>query len=176
MAKSTFWKDFKAFISRGNILDMAVGVIIGAAFGKIITGLVNYILNPIIGYWVKTGSLDDWMTVLKYKTDDTGAFILDEAGEKVIDSAIMWGSWIQTIIDFLITAVCIFLILRVITKARAKVEAKKLAEEARKDAEKKKADEAAAAAEAARQKAFNDSIMQQEVLLAEIRDILKEKK
>ena len=176
MAKSTFWKDFKAFISRGNILDMAVGVVIGGAFGKIITGLVNYILNPIIGYWVKTGSLDDWMTVLKYKVDDTGAYVLDDAGEKIIDSAIMWGSWVQTIIDFLITAVCIFLILRVITKARAKVEANKLAEQARKDAEKKKADEEAAAAEAARQKAFNDSIMQQEVLLAEIRDILKEKK
>ena len=177
MAKSTFWKDFKAFISRGNILDMAVGVIIGAAFGKIITGLVNYILNPIIGFWVKTGSLDDWMTVLRYKTDETtGAILLDEAGEKVIDSAIMWGSWIQTIIDFLITAVCIFLILRVITKARAKVEAKKLAEQARIDAEKKKKAEEEAAAEAARQKAFNDSVMQQEALLAEIRDILKEKK
>lgn len=173
MAKSTFWKDFKAFISRGNILDMAVGVVIGGAFGKIITGLVNFILNPIIGYWVKTGSLDDWMTVLKYKTEADGVtYVLDEAGEKVVESAIMWGSWIQTIIDFLITAICIFLILRVITKARAKMEAKKMAEQARKEAEEKKAAEEAAAAEAARQKAFNDSIMQQEVLLAEIRDIL----
>lgn len=177
MAKSTFWKDFKAFISRGNILDMAVGVVIGGAFGKIITGLVNYILNPIIGYWVKTGSLDDWMTVLKYKTDIDGNPVLDEVtGERVVESAIMWGSWVQTIIDFIITALCIFLILRVITKARAKVEANKMAEQARKDAEAKKAAEETAAAEAARQKAFNDSIMQQEVLLAEIRDILKEKK
>ena len=177
MAKSTFWKDFKAFISRGNILDMAVGVVIGAAFGKIITGLVNYILNPIIGFWVKTGSLDDWMTVLKYKTDIDGNPVLDEVtGERVVESAIMWGSWVQTIIDFIITALCIFLILRVITKARAKVEANKMAEQARKDAEAKKAAEETAAAEAARQKAFNDSIMQQEVLLAEIRDILKEKK
>ena len=48
--KSTFWSDFKAFLSRGNILDMAVGVIIGGAFGKIVSGLVNFILNPIIGY------------------------------------------------------------------------------------------------------------------------------
>ena len=174
MAKSTFWKDFKAFISRGNILDMAVGVVIGGAFGKIITGLVNFILNPIIGYWVKTGSLDDVKTVLRPAEIE----IAEDGTEKIItaESAILWGSWIQTIIDFIITAICIFLILRIITKARAKVEAKQLAEQARKDAEAKKAAEEAAAAEAARQKAFNDSIMQQEVLLAEIRDILKEKK
>ncbi len=174
MAKSTFWKDFKAFISRGNILDMAVGVVIGGAFGKIITGLVNYILNPIVGFWVKTGSLDDLKTVLKPAVTE----IAEDGTEKIImaESAIMWGSWLQTIIDFLITAACIFLILRIITKARAKVEAKRLAEEARKEAEAKQAAEEAAAAEAARQKAFNDSIMQQEVLLAEIRDILAAKK
>ena len=174
MAKSSFWKDFKAFISRGNILDMAVGVVIGGAFGKIITGLVNYILNPIIGYWVKTGSLDDLKTVLRPATIE----IAEDGTEKIItaESAIMWGSWIQTIIDFLITAICIFLILRVITKAHAKVEAKRLAEQARKDAEAKQAAEEAAAAEAAKQKAFNDSILQQEVLLAEIRDLLAAKK
>ena len=124
--KSTFWSDFKAFLSRGNILDMAVGVIIGGAFGKIVTGLVNFILNPIIGYWVKTGDLDGWMTVLKYKTDaTTGEFLLDaETGEKIVESAIRWGSWVQTIIDFIITAFCIFLIIRAIAKAKAAAERK----------------------------------------------------
>ena len=72
--KSTFWSDFKAFLSRGNILDMAVGVIIGAAFGKIVSGLVNYILNPIIGFFIRTGNLESWKTVLRPEK-------LDEAGE-----------------------------------------------------------------------------------------------
>ena len=98
--------------------------------------------------------------------------------QKIItpESAILWGSWIQTIIDFLITALCIFLILRVITKTKAKLEANKLAEQARKDAEAKQAAEEAAKLEAEKQEAFKQSIVQQEILLAEIRDILKEKK
>lgn len=174
MAKSTFWKDFKAFISRGSILDMAVGVVIGGAFGKIVTGLVNFILNPIIGYWVKAGSLDDVKTVLREAVVEVAA----DGTEKIItpESAILWGSWIQTIIDFLITALCIFLILRVITKTKAKLDANKLAEQARKDAEAKQAAEEAAKLEAEKQEAFKQSIVQQEILLAEIRDILKEKK
>lgn len=56
--KSTFWADFKQFITRGNVLDMAVGVVIGGAFGKIVTGLVNYVINPFVGLFVKSGSLD----------------------------------------------------------------------------------------------------------------------
>ena len=51
--KSTFFKDFKAFISKGSVVDMAVGVVIGGAFGKIVTGLVNYIINPVVGLFVK---------------------------------------------------------------------------------------------------------------------------
>ena len=174
MAKSTFWKDFKAFISRGSILDMAVGVIIGGAFGKIVSGLVNYILNPIIGYWLNTGSLDEVKTVLRPAVIE----IAEDGTETIVtaESAILWGLWIQTIIDFIITALCIFLILRVITKTKAKIEANKLAEQARKDAEAKQAAEEAAKLEAEKQAAFKQSIVQQEVLLAEIRDILKEKK
>ena len=171
--KSTFWSDFKAFLSRGNILDMAVGVIIGGAFGKIVTGLVNYILNPIIGYWVKTGSLDDWKTVLKPAEVE----IVDGV-EKVVqaESAILWGSWVQTIIDFVITALCIFLILRIITKARAVAERKKIEEAEKKAAEEKAAAEAAAKAAAEKQEAFEASIRNQETLLTEIRDLLAKKK
>ena len=184
--KSTFWSDFKAFLSRGNILDMAVGVIIGAAFGKIVTGLVNYILNPIIGYFVKTGDLDGWMTVLKWKKDTAGNIVLDEAGEKVFESAIMWGSWIQTIIDFIITAFCIFLIIRAIAKAKGLAEREKIAAEEKKAAEEKAAAdakaaeekaaaEAKAAAKAQKQAALEASLKQQEVLLTEIRDLLAKK-
>lgn len=166
--KGTFWKDFKAFLSRGNILDMAVGVIIGGAFGKIVSGLVNYILNPIIGYWMQTGSLDGWKTVLVEEVKKAGEVVTPE-------SAILWGTWLQTIIDFVITALCIFLILRVITKARAVAERKKLEEEAQKAAEAKAAADAAAKAEAERQATFEASVRQQEVLLTEIRDLLAKK-
>ena len=185
--KSTFWSDFKAFLSRGNILDMAVGVIIGGAFGKIVSGLVNFILNPIIGYWVKSGDLDGWMTVLKWKVDTDGNYVLDELGKKIPDSAIMWGSWLQTIIDFIITAFCIFLIIRAIAKAKAVAEREKIAaaeakaaeEKAAADAkaaEEKAAAEAKAVAEAEKQATLEASIRQQEVLLGEIRDLLAKKK
>ncbi len=168
--KSTFWSDFKAFLSRGNILDMAVGVIIGAAFGKIVSGLVNYILNPIIGFFIRTGNLESWKTVLRPEK-------LDEAGEVLqAESAILWGAWLQTIIDFLITALCIFLILRVITKAKAIAERKKIEEEAQKAAEAKAAAEVAAKAAAEKETSFENSIRQQEVLLTEIRDLLAKKK
>lgn len=170
--KSTFFKDFKAFISKGNILDMAVGVVIGGAFGKIVTGLVNYIINPLVSLMTGGVDLSNVKTILR---------AADEAND-VAEVAILWGDWIQTIIDFLIVALCIFIILRVIVKAREKVEAKKLAEaEAKAAEEKAKADaDAAAAAEAkaaaeARQKAIDDSILNQEKLLAEICKAVKNK-
>lgn len=177
----TFWQDFKNFLSRGNILDMAVGVIIGAAFGKIVTGLVNYVLNPIIGLFVKTGKLEDWKTVLKpAELDADGVTVL--TGE----TAILWGSWFQTIVDFVITAFCIFLILRYITMARSKVEkakeeliarrkADELAAAEAKAAEAKAAEEARAAAEKERQETFEASVRRQETLLEEIRDLLAKK-
>ncbi|MBO4792861.1 MAG: large conductance mechanosensitive channel protein MscL, partial [Clostridia bacterium] len=63
--KGGFWADFKAFISKGNVLDMAVGVVIGGAFGKIVTGLVNYIINPVVSLLTGGVDLDSVKTVLK---------------------------------------------------------------------------------------------------------------
>ena len=123
MKKSTFFKDFKDFISKGNIIDMAVGVVIGGAFGKIVTGLVNYIINPVISLLTGGVSLDSLKTVLV------------EATEEAEEVAIGWGLWIQTIIDFLIVALCIFLVLRAIVKAREKAEQLKKKEEEEKPAE-----------------------------------------
>lgn len=163
MKKSTFFKDFKAFISRGNVVDMAVGVVIGGSFGKIVTGLVNYIINPLVGIFAGSGDLDSVKTVITEATEDTA------------EVAILWGSWLQTIIDFLITAFCIFFVLRILTKARAKLEEKKLAEEARKAEEEKAKAEEAAKAEADQKVAFKESIMKQEQILAEIRDLLQKK-
>ena len=69
--KSTFFKDFKAFIAKGNVLDMAVGVVVGGAFGKITTSLVNDIINPLIGLLVGKEDLSAWVITLKEAVDET---------------------------------------------------------------------------------------------------------
>ena len=174
--KSTFWKDFKAFISRGNVVDMAVGVVVGGSFSKIVTGLVNNIINPAVNLVMKKGGLDSIKTII------TEA-VIDEAGKIVTpEVAILWGTWLQTILDFLITAFCVFVMVRVITKIRNGLEYKKIEEEKEKAEEAKKKAEAekAAAAEAAKlaaekQAALDASILEQAKLLAEIRDLMKNK-
>ena len=127
-----FWTDFKAFITRGNVVDMAVGVVVGGAFGKITTGLVNNIVSPVISLLVGGLNLNDLKVVLK------PAEMVD--GVETAETAILYGTFIQTIIDFLITAFAIFLVLRIIMKVKEKVNAKEIAEAA----EKKAAEEAAA--------------------------------
>lgn len=167
--KTTFFKDFKAFITKGNVIDMAVGVVIGGSFGKIVTGLVNFIINPFVALFVKSGSLDSVKTVITPE-------VLDEAGEILTpEVAILWGTWAQTVIDFLITALCIFVVLRILMTAKNKMEAKKIAaEKAKEEEEKAKADEAAAVLKA-RQEALEEAQLNQAKLLEEIRDLLKNK-
>lgn len=174
--KRSFWKDYRDFISRGNVIDMAVGVVIGGSFGKIVTGLVNYIINPFIGIFMKQGSLDTIKTVI------SEAVIGADGVEVTPEVAILWGTWIQTILDFVITAFCIFVVVRIITATRNKLESKKIAEAEAKAAEEAakaeadaKAAEEAAAALAAKQAQLDASILKQEALLAEIRDLLKNK-
>ncbi|MBP5256613.1 MAG: large conductance mechanosensitive channel protein MscL [Clostridia bacterium] len=123
--KSGFFKDFKDFISKGNIIDMAVGVVIGGAFGKIVTGLVNFIINPVISLLTGGVSLENVKTVLVQGVE------ADEAAgiAAVQEVAIQWGAWIQTIIDFLLVALCIFLVLRAIVKAKTAAENLKKKEE-----------------------------------------------
>lgn len=176
----SFLTDFKKFITRGNVVDMAVAVVVGASFNKIVTGLVNMIINPFIGIFMKQGSLDGIKTVIK-------PAVLDEAGNvTTAEVAILWGSWVQTIIDFLIVAFCLFVVIRVIMNLKNAFEAKENAEKAAAEAaaaEKAKAEkaeaDAKAAAEAAaiaeKQAKLDASIMAQETLLAEIRDLLKNK-
>ena len=98
-------KEFKEFISKGNIVDMAIGVIIGSAFGKIVTSLVNDIFMPIIS--VIIGGLD-----------------FSNLSIKVGNSAIMYGSFIQNVVDFLIVAACIFFMIKVLSKFKKKEEVK----------------------------------------------------
>lgn len=124
---------FKKFISRGNVVDMAVGVIIGGAFGKIVTSLVNDIVMPLIGILI--GGLD--FTSLE--------IVIGE-------SKIAYGNFIQTIVDFLIIAFCIYIVIRLFEKFKKKEAAEEKVEE---PAPAVKSDEA--------------------LLLEEIRDLLKNK-
>lgn len=178
--KKSFFGEFKAFITRGNVLDMAIGVVVGASFSKIVNGLVSMIINPFVGCFMGKGSLDSLKTVL------TPA-VLDEAGAVVEkEVAILWGTWLQTILDFLITAFCVFVFSRIIMGIHRRMDAEKIAAEekakqeaeakAKQEAEAKAAADAKAAEEAAaREEAFRASIVAQETLLGEIRDLLKEK-
>lgn len=186
--KSNFIADFKKFIAKGNIIDMAVGVVIGGAFGKIVTGLVNYIINPFVAIFLQKGGLDDLKTIIQPAVAE-GETYLDRftgkaaiATEDISEIAILWGTWLQTIIDFLIVALCIFIVLRVIIKIKERLnakeieeaEAKAVADKAKADAEKTAAAEKAAAL-AARQNQLEESLLNQEKLLSEICEIMKNK-
>ena len=102
--------EFKAFIMRGNVVDMAVGVIIGGAFGKIVTSLVNDIFMPIIGMIL--GNVN--FSSLEIK--------LGEPVEGAEQAAIRYGMFIQEIVNFLIIALCIFMVIKVINKIQKKKE------------------------------------------------------
>lgn len=131
-------KEFKEFAMRGNVVDLAVGVIIGAAFGKIVTSLVNDVIMPPIGYL--TGGIDFKNLKVLIKAADPA--------NKVAEVAINYGNFINTVIEFLIVAFCIFMVVKAINSL-------------------KKPEEAAPAAEPVPTK--------EEILLTEIRDLLAKK-
>lgn len=105
--------EFKEFISRGNVVDLAVGVVIGAAFGKIVTSLVDGIVMPAVGAFTKGASVSDWKYVIQPAQ-------LDSAGKEVAaELAIRYGAFIQTFIDFVLIALVIFLFLKAYNRVRA---------------------------------------------------------
>ena len=106
MSKSKFIQEFKDFAIKGNALDMAVGVIIGGAFGKIVTSIVNDVIMPPIGWLIGGINFKD----LKY---DMPVNPLNEGGEPV---SIAYGSFLQTCFDFFIVAFCVFLMVRGLMK------------------------------------------------------------
>lgn len=124
------WKDFKEFAFKGNVMDMAIGVIIGGAFGKIVASVVENIITPLISLLTGNTSFNDLMWVLKDGTLDA------ETGEMVGQVAIKYGAFIQTVIDFFLIAVCIFIMVKVIKGISEK--AKKKKEEAPAEEEEKK--------------------------------------
>ncbi|MBO5428008.1 MAG: large-conductance mechanosensitive channel protein MscL [Prevotella sp.] len=102
---SKFVDEFKEFAMRGNVMDMAVGVIIGGAFGKIVSSLVNDIIMPLIG--LVTGGID-----------------FSDLSVKVIDAEVKYGMFIQNVVDFLIVAFCIFMMIKGINSLKKKHEEK----------------------------------------------------
>lgn len=146
-----FMGEFKAFIARGNVLDMAVGVIIGGAFGKISTSLVNDVIMPLISVLIGGVDFSNWKIVLKAAV--AGA---DGAIDASTEIAIRYGAFLATILDFLIIAFAVFLMLKAINGFHDKL---------------KKAEEEAPAKEPAPPEPSNE-----EKLLTEIRDLLKARK
>lgn len=123
------WNDFKAFAFKGNVLDLAIGVIIGAAFGKIVSSIVNDLITPFFG--ILFGGLDFTELVIK-----------------VGDASIAYGNFIQTVIDFLLVAFSIFLFIRLLSKMKRK---------------------------AVEQPKEPPAPSKEEILLTEIRDLLKQR-
>lgn len=144
--KKGFFAEFKKFIARGNVMDMAVGVVVGSAFTKIVNSLVNDIIMPFIGMII--GGVD--FSDLK--------IIIAEATEETAEAAIRYGSFIQAIVDFLLIALTVFVVIRTINRLQ--------------DIRKKKEEEEAAAAAAAAP-AEPPAPPADIALLTEIRDLLK---
>lgn len=110
------WEEFVKFINKGNALALAIGVIIGGAFTSIVSTINGKIISPLIGALLGDYDLSNSLvTVLTYKVDANGVQVLDEAGLPIIENAIYWGAFIQAVIDFLLTAVILFAIFKIIT-------------------------------------------------------------
>ena len=143
MGKSTFLQDFQAFAMKGNVIDMAVGVIIGGAFGKIVSSVVADVIMPPLGLLVGGVNFTDLKWVMK------PAEVVD--GKEIAAVTLNYGNFLQATFDFLIIAFSIFLFIRLLTKLTTKKEA------------------AAPATPPA-----PPAPTKEEVLLTEIRDLLKE--
>ena len=133
--------EFKAFIARGNVLDMAVGIIVGSAFTKIVNSLVADVITPVIS--LITGKVN--FTDLKY--------VIAQATEETAENAVKYGNFIQAVIDFFIIALVVFFMVKFVNKTKERFEKK--VEEASQEPPKPS---------------------NEEVLLTEIRDLLKEQK
>ena len=155
-------QEFKTFALKGNVIDMAVGVIIGGAFGKIVTSLVNDIIMPPIGVLLGNKNFTDLAITLKVAQPE----VLNEAGEVVSPAVaeVLWkyGSFLQVCIDFLIIAVSIFAVIKIANKLTSL-----------RNKEEEEAAAAAAPAPEPEPEVVEPEPSKEEILLTEIRDLLK---
>ena len=149
--KSSFMSEFKTFIARGNVMDMAVGVVVGSAFTAIVNQLVQGIINPCIGKLFGNINLADYKVVLTAATEETP------------EVAILYGAFIQAIINFLLVAFSVFVMVRAINKLKDAMTKKQREEE----------EAAAKAAEAAKEPEAPPEPSEEILLLREIRDSFK---
>jgi len=105
-------KEFREFVSRGSVVDLAVGVVIGAAFGKIVTALVDGVVMPVISVATGGVSVSDWKWVLTPAR-------LDAAGKPLAEVALRYGQVLQSLVDFLLIALVLFLVLKAYNRMRA---------------------------------------------------------
>lgn len=146
MGKSNFLQEFKAFAMRGNVIDMAVGVIIGGAFGKIVSSLVADVVMPTIGLFVGGVNFTELKWVIKEATYSVDGKVITPA------ATMNYGSFLQTTFDFIIIALAIFLFIKLMSRLNRKKEEALVAPPSTPEPTK------------------------EEILLTEIRDLLKEKK
>ena len=171
--KGSFWKDFKAFISRGNIIDLAVGLVIGAAFTAIVNSVVNDIIKPLIALLVGN-NFSELMVVLRPEE-------LNEAGEVVVQAITLnYGNLIMAVLTFLIDAIVIFTAVRIVLKVGKRIREvsaalkEKLAKKEEEPAEPAKEAEPAPAPAPVPAPAPAADSENVEKLLAEIRDLLRD--
>ena len=187
--RKKFWGEFKTFIAKGNVVDLAVALVIGTAFNKIVSQLVDSFITPLIGIVLGGFSLDDWKWVYKEAVLDAEGNVLEA------EISFAYGTFLQTVIDFLIIAFTVFVVVKLYTriKKRLEEEAKKLNDalnpeevaarekaerEAREKEELQKKLEAERLAEIERLKrekeeAQREYFLKQQELLTQIRDSLK---
>ena len=108
-------KEFKEFAVKGNVLDMAIGIIIGGAFGKIVTSILNDILMPPLGLLIGGTDFTDLKVTIKDKT-------IDDAGNAVAEVAVNYGNFVQTLIDFILVGIAVFIIIKIMNRIREKLE------------------------------------------------------
>ena len=144
--KNGFIEEFKQFILRGNVVQMAIGIVVGAAFSAIVTAFVSGVINPLIGMLIGSVDFSELKIVLKAATEESA------------EVAVMYGVVIQKIFEFVVIALCMFLVIRGMNRLEEAKKAKEAAEKA--------AAEAAKAAEPA-------PVPEDVALLREIRDLLK---
>ena len=170
--KTSFLTDFKKFITKGNVLDMAVAVVVATAFNAIVTGLVKNIITPFVTYLTSGVSINEWKWVLRPAVEETDT----------TEIAVSYGLWLQSIVDFLIIAFTVFVFVRVVTNMQKRMNWREEEKKAAEAAKKKAADDAAAAAAAEkaaalakREEEYYQNVKAQADLLKDIKELLEKK-
>lgn len=160
-----FFSDFQTFISRGNVIDMAVGVIVGAAFTAIVNSMVKDLINPVLGVLIGSQDFSNFFVVLSMPEGYTGPMSYD-ALTKAGAAVLCYGAFFTAVFHFLLMAFVVFSLVRCVNKIRAATEAKLLVKKKQEEAQAAVAAKAASQAEASR-------VSKEIELLTEIRDLLK---